>query len=92
MTIKDLKTGDIIIQRAGHIGLFIEKGGEGYIIYQSSGFDVVDENYNEDLTDFVSGPDFDVMQIYREEHGAISFSDYMEAELIFNREESWEKP
>ena len=92
MTIKDLKTGDIIIQRAGHVGLYIEKDDEGYIIYQSSGYDSVDENYNEDLTDFVSGSDFDIMQIFREEHSAISFSDYMDAELIFNRDESWVKP
>ena len=92
MTIKDLKTNDIIIQRAGHVGMYIEKGGDGYIIYPSGGYDEVDGTYNDDLTDAVSGEKFDIMQVYRYKQGFICFNDYKDAELIFVRDQNWTKP
>ena len=93
MTFKDLKTGDILIQRAGHIGLFIEKDQEGVLIYQHGGYDAED-CFNEDLTDAVNGPEFDIMQVYRAVPGieAISFTDYTEGNLIFERDPAWTRP
>ena len=95
MTIKDLKTGDIIIQRAGHIGLYMDRDGDGYgvVIYQAGGYDAMD-CFNDDLTDAVNGPEFDIMQVYRVDPGmeAISFADYTEGDLIFEREPSWTRP
>lgn len=92
MTAKDLKNGDIILQRAGHIGMYIDKDGEGYILYPTSGYDDVDPTYNDDLTDATGDAQFDIMRVYRYEYGMISFSDYEEGELIFVRDESWIKP
>ncbi len=93
MTFKDLKTGDILIQRAGHIGVFIEKDHEGVLIYQHGGYDAED-CFNEDLTDSTDDPNGDIMQVYRAEDGAIaiSFTDYAEGTLIFERDSSWKRP
>ena len=92
MTIKDLRTNDIILQRAGHVGMYIEKEGAGYIMYQSGGYDDVECTFNEDLTDAVDGENFDIMQVYRHKNVFIYFDDYKEADLIYVRDESWVMP
>lgn len=92
MTTKELKTNDIIVQRAGHIGMYIEKDGNGYIIYPNGGYDEVDVTYNEDLTDAIDGEKFDIMLVYRYDHGVICFNDYKEADLVFVRDEAWKMP
>ncbi len=92
MRIKELKAGDIIIQRAGYIGLVIEKDGDSYIIYPAGGYDQIDLVYNDDLTDSSDDYNFDIMRVYRAEYGVISFSDYEEGDIVFNREETWVKP
>lgn len=89
MTISDLKTNDIIVQRAGHIGMYIEKDGVGYIIYQNGGYDEVSLTYNDDLTDSVDGAKFDIMLVYRYESGFICFNDYKDADLVFVRDDAW---
>ena len=92
MTIKDLKNGDIILQREGHIGMVFEKNGETYILYPNSGYDELDGVYNDDLTDAIDGTRFDIMRVYRYEHGMIGFNDYEDGELIFDRDPTWVKP
>lgn len=93
MTIKDLKTGDIVIQRIGLVALYIKKEYEGVLIYPASGYDSMD-SFNDDLTDIMNGPEFDIMQVYRAQPGAIaiSFTDYEDGDLIFERDPSWTLP
>lgn len=92
MKISELKTGDIILQRAGHIGIFIEKNGTGYILYADSGYDEIDSTFNDDLTDATGDNSFDIMRIYRMEHGMIYFNDYEDGNLIFDRDKNRARP
>ena len=47
-TRNDLKTGDIIVTRDKAVGLVITQ--KNAIIYPSGDYDVIDWNYNDDLT------------------------------------------
>lgn len=91
MTIKDLQTGDIVVLRNGALGFYVNKENEGYILYADSGYDCVD-NFNDDMTDYANGPDFDIMRVYRLTGGFIYFNDYWDGDLIFNREADWVVP
>ena len=86
----EFKNGDIVVQRNGELGLYL--AGEDVIIWQESGYDFVDVTYGDDLADETDGPDFDIMQVYRADGGAISFTDYEEGDLIFERDETWVRP
>ena len=89
MKLNELMNGDIVVQRGGELGLVqINAEGETAIIYQTEGFDMAGEEYNDDMTD-LSEPEFDIMQVYREPNGTISFSDYDEGDLIYERDETW---
>ncbi len=93
MKLQDLKIGDIIINRKGQVGMYTVRRNNGYILYQDGGYDDVSYTFNDDLTDIYDGEDYDIMQIYREYFGGmICFSDYDEADLIFNRDEKWKNP
>ena len=96
MTIKDLKTGDIIVHRTGHLSIYIERDNEGVIICQHGGYDPI-YHFNEDLTDAMTYPgvdNIDIMQVYRADSSleAISFTDYTEGDLIFERDPDWTRP
>ena len=87
----ELKNGDIIILRNGELGLYLAEL-EAFI-YQESGYDYMETEFDDELANPYEEPDFDVMQVYREPFGnVISFFDYEEGELIFERDEKWERP
>lgn len=92
MTINELKNGDIVLQRAGHLAMIVEKDGEKYMVYPDCGHEEIASCYRDDLTDFDEGPDFDIMQVYRAESGMISFLEYYEGTLIFERDQNWVRP
>ena len=75
MTVKELRTGDIIVLRNGTVGFYVEKDNEGYILYGKSGFDCI-SIYNDDLTDGENGPEFDIMRAYRAEGAFIYYNDF----------------
>ena len=93
MTRNEFKIGDIIILRNGDMGVYLESAGTEYILYQDGGFDFLDPNINEDLTSY-DEPDFDIMQVYRNEYCPISFTDYDDDcdTLIFERDLTWVRP
>lgn len=86
MTKKELKTGDIIVTRAGYLGVVLKD--EEYILYQEIGMDLLDE-FNDDLT--FADPDYsngDVMHVYR----GCSFIDLDDNDPYWEREENWKRP
>ncbi len=93
MTRNEFKIGDIVVLRNGDLGVYLESAGAEYILYQDGGFDFIDPNINEDLTSY-DEPDFDIMQVYRSEYCAISFTDYDDDwdNLIYERDIAWERP
>ena len=88
----NLRIGDVVVQRDGALGFCFEIGGTVYILYQDGGYDDVELSLDEDMTDTVSGSDADIMQVYREEGGFLTFSDHVEGELIFERQKDWKRP
>ena len=86
----DLRNGDIVILRDNSIGLFLEE--KEVIIYQTGGYDFTDLIFDEDLTGADGETDFDIMQVYRGYDEVISFYDYDEGDLVFERDETWEGP
>lgn len=62
------------------------------IIYQTGGYDFADPVFDDDLTSTDGETDFDIMQVYRGYDEVLSFSDYDEGDLIFERDETWEGP
>lgn len=92
MTEKDLRTGDVVLQRDGNIGMYIEKNDDGFIVYQSTGYDFIDQFNDGDLTDASGESEFDIMQVYREDDGVLDFLYYEDGELIFERDAAWTRP
>ena len=86
----DLRNGDIVILRNDDLGLFM--ADKEVIIYQTGGYDFADPTFDDDLTSADGETDFDIMQVYRGYDEVISFSDYDEGDLIFERDETWEGP
>ena len=86
MTKKDLITGDIIVTRAGHLGVVLKE--QGHILYQEIGMDDLDD-FNEDLT-FVDEdyPDGDIMQVFR----GNSFIDLNDSIPRWERDGLWNRP
>jgi len=89
MTKKDLRNGDIVVIRDGELGLYLAE--KDVFIYKECGYEDVDCMFNDDLT-CIDTEVGDVMQVYREEYGVISFFDYEEGDLVFERDETWERP
>ena len=61
-TKNDLKTGDIIVTRDKAVGLVITQ--KNAIIYPSGDYDVIDWNYNDDLTSMDEDA-YDIVRVYR---------------------------
>ena len=91
MTMKDLKTGDVVVLRNGSVGFCVEKENDIYILYGENGYDCAD-NFNDDMTDNANGPEFDIMRAYRAEGAFIYFNDYWDGDLIFDRDPEWAVP
>lgn len=94
MTKKDLKTGDIVVQRNGFFAVVIRSEKDDYLLFPDSGYDWL-EDYNDDMTymysDDGSGCD-DIMQVYRAETGAIGFLDFEDENPIYERDYTWVRP
>lgn len=88
MTKKDLRTGDIIVNRSGYLGVVILETET--VLYQLIGSDFLDD-FNDDLTfDDDDYKDGDVMQVYR---NCSFFSiDNNEDEPIYQRDFDWRRP
>ena len=87
MTKKELMTGDIIVNRAGFLGVIIKE--EITILFQTiGGMDF--EELNEDLTVNDGNNDFDIMEVYR----GNTFLDIEigEDEPLYQRDANWTRP
>lgn len=87
MTKKELITGDIIVNRAGFLGVVIKE--EATIIFQTiGGMDL--EELDENLTVDSKENDFDIMEVYR----GNTFLDIEigEDEPIYQRDVNWVRP
>ena len=63
MTKNELRTGDIIVTEAGNIGVVLKD--EGYILYQNSGLDWMDD-FKDDLKyDDPACKKSDIIKVYR---------------------------
>ena len=85
----DFKNGDVVVQRDGELGFYFES--ENVFIYQGGGYDDMEMSFDDDLT-CTYDEDGDIMKVYRADGGVISFSDYEEGDLIFERDETWKNP
>ena len=86
MTKNELRTGDIIVTKAGYLGVVLKD--EEYILYQTIGIDWLWE-FTDDLR--YDDPEYtegDIMQIYRD----CSFVDIDEHLPEWERDESWCRP
>lgn len=83
---EELRTGDIIVNRDGYLGVVLKE--EDYILYQEIGMDWLDE-FNEDLTfnddDYRDG---DIMQVFR----GCTFIDLDDNYPHWERDEQWSRP
>ena len=86
----DLRNGAIVVLRDGCLGFY--RADEDVIIYQSGGYDTVDDMFDDNLTAVLDTEDADIMQVYRTDGGVISFSDYEEGDLVYERDETWIRP
>ncbi len=86
MTKNELKTGDIIVNRGGYLGVVLKE--PDYILYQTIGLDFL-SSFNDDLTyrDEADSDD-DIMEVFR----GISFIELDDEEPIWSRDEDWHRP
>lgn len=88
MTKKDLKTGDIIVNRGGYLGVVLLE--TEIVLYQLIGSDWLDD-IKDDLTfDDEDYKDGDVMQVYR--NCSFLDIDYNNDEPIYQRDLNWRRP
>ena len=85
MTKKELTTGDIIVTRAGYLGVILKE--EGYILYQEIGTDWLDD-FTERLMFKDNDRDSDIMEVFRD----CSFVDVDEVAPLWTRYEKWHRP
>lgn len=81
-TRNDLKTGDIIVTRDKAVGLVITQ--KNAIIYPSGDYDVIDWNYNDDLTSMDEDA-YDIVRVYRTtDSDPLGYRNYKEdGDLVF---------
>ena len=89
----DLMTGDIVVMRSGILGVVIRSSGENYLMYQNNGWESL-EDYDDDMNwIYASDEDSDaVMQVFRNEYGAIGFNDFEDIDPIYERDYTWTRP
>ena len=88
---KDLRSGDVVVERAGYIGIVVECGGDLIIVYENGGYDELDE-FDDDLMNasyLEAEKKFDIMSVYRG-NGGNSFDMYYEGKQLFRRDSAWE--
>ena len=85
----ELMNGDIVVLRSGSVAVVIGSGIEAYLMFQNTGFEFLDDYYNDDLV----CEDFDdaVMQVYRSESG-FGFEAIDEENPMWVRDENWACP
>lgn len=86
MTINELKTGNIIINRGGYAGVVIKE--QDVIIYQESEKDWLSD-FNDDLTYFDDDcTSADIMEVYEEG----DFFEYYLYDCLYQRDPNWVRP
>lgn len=90
-TRNDLKTGDIIVTRDKAVGLVITQ--KNAIIYPSGDYDVIDWNFNDDLTSMAED-DYDIVRVYRTmDCDPLGYTNYEEdGDLVFESPTADEPP
>ena len=85
----ELMNGDIVTLRKGSVAVVIGIGEEAYLVFQNSGFEFLDDYYNDDLV----CEDFDdaIMQVFRNS-GGFGFEAIDEETPIWERNENWVRP
>ena len=89
----DLMTGDIVVMRSGILGVVIRSSGENYLMYQNNGWESL-EDYDDDMNWIYASDDASdaVMQVFRNEYGAIGFNDFEDIDPIYERDYTWTRP
>lgn len=89
----DLMTGDIVVMKSGLLGVVIRNSKDDYLMYQNSGWESLDD-YDDDMNwVYDSDDDSDkVMQVFRNEYGAIGFNDFEDIDPIYERDYTWVRP
>ena len=88
---KELMTGDIIVNKSGYLGIVLKD--PDCIVYQTGGLDDLDD-FSEDMRytyndEFFEG---DIMQVFRNIVGYLSFTDIDEEFPIYQRNPKWRRP
>lgn len=84
---KNLLTGDIVVLRSGNVAVVIRNEKEDYLLFQNGGWECLDD-YSEDMMYLYSDSDETdaIMKVFRSVSSGISFFDFEEEELIFERD------
>lgn len=85
----ELMNGDIVVLHSGMLAVVICKDCEKYLLFQTSGFEFLDDYYDDDLI-YEDGEDA-VMQVYRGDW-AVGFEAVDEETPIYEREKNWVRP
>ena len=89
-----LRSCDVVVRRDGCLGIVVKSGNELVIVYQTGGFDTLDE-FDDDLlnaTHYEDEIQFDTMVVYRSFGVGNGFELYYETEQVFCRDEIREDP
>lgn len=89
-TKKDLRNGDIAMNRLGELGIYLDE--YDVLIYQNEGYDELAYTFNDDLSGAADDYYFDIMRVYHAD-GPLGFFDYEEnGELVYERDQNWQPP
>ena len=89
-TKKDLDNGDIVMNRMGSLGLYLEE--YDVLIYQNEGYDELAYTFNDDLSDAADDHYCDIMRVYHAD-GPLGFFNYEDdGELVYERDQNWQPP
>lgn len=85
----ELINGDIVVLKTGSVAVVIGSGEDAYLVFQNSGFEFLDDYYNDDLV----SDDFDdaIMQVFRNA-GGFGFEVIDEETPIWERSANWVRP
>ena len=84
-----LMNGDVVVLSSGSVAVVIGSGEDAYLMFQNSGFEFLDDYYNDDLV----CEDFDdaIMKVFRS-NGGFGFDAINEEAPIWERNDAWVRP
>ena len=85
----ELMNGDVVVLSSSSVAVVIGSGEDAYLMFQNSGFEFLDDYYNDNLI----CEDFDdsIMKVFRS-NGGFGFDAINEESPIWERNDAWVRP